>query len=52
MKGYAAAQAAYDAQTPEEYIDPEECDHVWRYLGEADGDCFYKCRICGMEGEQ
>ena len=49
MKGFKEARAAYEAQMPDE--DPEEgCDHKWKFLGEADGECFYICKKCGEEG--
>ncbi len=31
---------------------PHDCridGHIWKILGEADGDTFLKCKVCGKE---
>jgi hypothetical protein len=28
---------------------PDECRHNYKFLGEVDGEKFYKCRLCGHE---
>ena len=52
-RAIAKAQAAYDAQEPEEPWDCEEDGHVWRRLaGESeDGTRFAKCWTCGAVEE-
>ena len=50
VKGYDKAAAQWEAQCPPE--GPEEtgdCKHKWKFLGIADGDQYYKCRLCGLE---
>lgn len=32
--------------------DCEEDGHCWKFIGESDGDKFYKCRYCNQECEQ
>ncbi len=51
MTTFDQCQANYDAQEHPDYYLYEDggCDHDWKFLGEADGDRFYKCRKCNEE---
>lgn len=51
MKGFDAAQRAWENQLPPEWDDDEECEHRWFKKGSVNGADFYKCRKCGIVEE-